>query len=48
MCVRMVDMRMDAIMIENMILTISRYLIKKRSITKINKLSAYAIINFET
>ena len=48
MCVRMVDMRIDAIMIENLILTMSRYFIlrKNRSITNINKLSAYAIINF--
>ena len=29
-CVRMVDMRMDSIMIENMILTMSRYFILKK------------------
>ena len=43
----MFDMRMDAIMIENMVLTMLRYFIfEKRSVTNINKLSAYAIIKF--
>ena len=41
-------MKMYVIMIENMILTMSRYFFRKnRSITNINKLSAHAIIKFK-
>ena len=32
MCVRMVDMRMDVIMIENMILAMSRYFILEKMV----------------